>query len=175
MVELTRNFAASTGIEATPASVTAAAVDLVEGVDYADVMLVEDGQFQSIAPSAPLVTELDAVQLNLAQGPCLEAAVADSMICSNDLRTEPRWPQFAVAAVSAGVYSMLILLYGVDDQTAFDILRRQSQKMNVKVRALAGQLVSDYRALSNGQVPPHRSVFDETLTTVHERIDPDPN
>jgi hypothetical protein len=47
--------------------------------------------------------------------------------------------------------------------------------MNVKVRALAGQLVSDYRALSNGQVPPHRSVFDETLTTVHERIDPDPN
>jgi hypothetical protein len=53
---------------------------------------------------------------------------------------------------------MLILLYGVDDQRAFDILRRQSQNTNVKVRALAGQLVSDYRALSNGQVLPHRSV-----------------
>ena len=34
MLDLTRNFAASTGIEAILASVTAAAVDLVEGVDY---------------------------------------------------------------------------------------------------------------------------------------------
>ena len=37
---------------------------------------------------------------------------------------------------------MLILLYGVDDQTAFDTLRRHSQNTNIKLRALAEQLVS---------------------------------
>ena len=45
---------------------------------------------------------------------------------------------------------MLIVLYGVDDQTAFDTLRRHSQNTNVKLRALAEQLVANYRALSNG-------------------------
>ena len=44
---------------------------------------------------------------------------------------------------------MLILLYGVDDQTAFDTLRWHSQNTNIKLRALAEQLVSNYRALSS--------------------------
>ena len=50
--------------------------------------------------------------------------------------------------------SMLIVLYGVNDQTAFDTLRRHSQNTNIKLRALAEQLVSDYRALSNGEALP---------------------
>ena len=49
---------------------------------------------------------------------------------------------------------MLILLYGVDDQTAYDTLRRHSQNTNIKLRALAEQLVSNYRALSNGDGNP---------------------
>ena len=49
---------------------------------------------------------------------------------------------------------MLILLYGVDDQTAFDILRRHSQNTNIELRALAEQLVFNYRALSNGDGNP---------------------
>jgi hypothetical protein len=52
---------------------------------------------------------------------------------------------------------MLILLYGVDDDTAFDTLRWHSQNTNIKLRALAEQLVSNYRALSNGN--PRRLVI----------------
>jgi ANTAR domain len=70
---------------------------------------------------------------------------------------------------------MLILLYGVDDQTAFDMLRRHSQNTNIKLRALAEQLVSDYRALSNEKALPSRSVYGKTLMTVHWRITRDPN
>lgn len=103
MLHLTSHLAASTDVERTLASVTAAAVDLVDGVDYADVMLIEDGQFRSVVPSAPLVTELILVQQRLQQGPCLEAAVGDTMIRSNDLGKESRWPEFAAAAVAAGV------------------------------------------------------------------------
>jgi hypothetical protein len=36
--------------------------------------------------------------------------------------------------------------------------------------AVAEQLVFDYRALTNGEALRSRSVFDETLMTVHERI-----
>ncbi len=65
---------------------------------------------------------------------------------------------------------MLILLYGVDDESAFDMLRRRSQSTNVKLRAPAGQLVSDYRALSNGEALPPRWVYEKTLMIIHERI-----
>jgi transcriptional regulator with GAF, ATPase, and Fis domain len=94
-------------IQETLAGITAAAVDLINGVDYADVMLIEKDHFDSIAPTAPLVKELDAVQERLGQGPCLQAAVAHSVIRCSDLREEPRWAQFAAAAVQLGVHSML--------------------------------------------------------------------
>ena len=69
---------------------------------------------------------------------------------------------------------MLIFLYGMDDQTAFDTLRRHSQNTNIKLRALAEQLVSDYRALSNGEALPSRGVRRDAMT-VHERITRDSN
>jgi hypothetical protein len=67
---------------------------------------------------------------------------------------------------------MLILLYGVDDESAFDMLRQQPQIMNVKLRALAEQLVSDYRVLSNGEaLPPARSTTsaNDRSQVVHPR------
>ena len=52
---------------------------------------------------------------------------------------------------------MLILLYGVDDEAAFNILRRRSQTTKIKLRALAEQLVSDYRHSTEKHCNPARS------------------
>jgi len=64
---------------------------------------------------------------------------------------------------------MLSLLYGVDDMTAFELLRTRSQESNVKLRALAAQLVLDFRGLSSEELPA-RAVYDKMLMTVHERV-----
>jgi hypothetical protein len=47
-------------VEATLATITRAAVKLMDGVDYADVMVVNGDDFQSRAPTDPLVADLDA-------------------------------------------------------------------------------------------------------------------
>jgi transcriptional regulator with GAF, ATPase, and Fis domain len=108
MAELATNFPTPTGdIQATLASVTAAAVDLIRGVDHADILLIQDDRFVSMAPTSPIAKELDAVQERLGQGPCLQAAVAGSVIRCTDLREETRWPQFAAAAVELGMHSVL--------------------------------------------------------------------
>jgi hypothetical protein len=70
MVELTDSFASHIDVEQTLSRVTALAVDLVDGADYADVMLIGDDGFRSVAPSAPVVTKLDEMQLRLDEGPC---------------------------------------------------------------------------------------------------------
>jgi transcriptional regulator with GAF, ATPase, and Fis domain len=108
MTKLVTDFPlGSSDIRETLAGVTAAAVNLIRGVDYADVLLIEKDHFDSIAATAPVVKELDTVQERLGQGPCLQAAVADSVIRCADLRDDPRWPQFAAAATRLGVHSML--------------------------------------------------------------------
>ncbi len=54
MFELTTPFSRPIDVEQTLTCVTAA-VHLVDGADYADVMLREDGEFRSIAPTATVV------------------------------------------------------------------------------------------------------------------------
>jgi hypothetical protein len=94
-------------VEEILSGVTLAAVNLIDGVECADVLLLDNGDFRSMAPTAELACKLDAAQHRLQRGPCLAAAVADSAVRCTDLRDEVRWPEFAATAVRLGVYSML--------------------------------------------------------------------
>ena len=67
---------------------------------------------------------------------------------------------------------MLMLVYGVDEEAAFGLLRWRSQVCNVKLRDLAKQLVAEFRRCS-GEIP-ERGAFDSILMTVHNRIGSDP-
>jgi hypothetical protein len=108
MLALSRNFITDgDDIPATLGRVTAAAVDLIKGVDYADVMLIQDDRYWSVAPTDPVVTELDEVQMQLNQGPCLQAATEDPIIRCSDLQHDERWPTFSGPALAAGIRGVL--------------------------------------------------------------------
>lgn len=62
MRELTENFVDEADLDQTLGRVTAAAVELIDGVDYADVLLIDDGRFRSVAPTDPIVSDLDELQ-----------------------------------------------------------------------------------------------------------------
>jgi hypothetical protein len=107
MVELVSGKARDTALERALSAITSSAVELIDGVDFADVLIMQGGEARSMAATGPLIVELDAVQLRLQQGPCLEAAVGGAMIRCTDMRKELRWPAFAAAAVAAGVRGSL--------------------------------------------------------------------
>lgn len=71
------------------------------------------------------------------------------------------------------VKGMLMLIYRVDADTAFELLRWRSQETNVKLRVLAEQLVADYAELVYDELLPPRATFDHLLLTAHQRIDRD--
>ena len=66
---------------------------------------------------------------------------------------------------------MLMLIYRVDADAAFELLRWRSQESNVKLRVLAEQLLADYAALTYEEMLPPRSTFDHLLLTAHQRVD----
>lgn len=69
------------------------------------------------------------------------------------------------------VKGMLMLIYRVDADTAFELLRWRSQETNVKLRLLAERLVVDYAGLVYDELLPPRATFDHLLLTAHQRID----
>ncbi|HME47097.1 PAS and ANTAR domain-containing protein [Mycobacterium sp.] len=66
---------------------------------------------------------------------------------------------------------MLMLIYHIDGDRAFEVLRWRSQQCNVKLRLLAEQITADFRALDYDGRLPDRDVFDHLLLTAHERVE----
>jgi PAS domain S-box-containing protein len=66
---------------------------------------------------------------------------------------------------------MLMLVYGIDEPTAFELLKWRSQEANVKLRLLAEQIATDFLELGGGETLPPRSAYDNVLLTAHLRID----
>jgi hypothetical protein len=65
---------------------------------------------------------------------------------------------------------MLMMTYGIDAATAFELLKWRSQQNNAKLRVLAEQLVKDFTALGGRDAMAPRAAYDNLLMTAHERI-----
>lgn len=63
---------------------------------------------------------------------------------------------------------MLMLIYGIDEDAAFDLLKWLSQENNVKLRVLAEQVATDFSTLGDAAVL-SRSKFDQLLLTAARR------
>ena len=63
---------------------------------------------------------------------------------------------------------MLMLIYGINDNAAFELLRWLSQEANVKLRLLAEQISDDFRGA--GLTLNSQSEFDHLVLTAHRRV-----
>ncbi|WP_425436463.1 PAS and ANTAR domain-containing protein [Mycobacterium numidiamassiliense] len=65
---------------------------------------------------------------------------------------------------------MLMLVYRLDADKAFDILKWRSQETNVKLRPFAERLAADFLELTYDDTLPTRSTYDHLLLTAHQRV-----
>lgn len=63
---------------------------------------------------------------------------------------------------------MLMLVYGISEDAAFELLKWLSQEANIKLRPLAEQIVEDFR--DAGLRLNAQTEFDHLLLTAHERV-----
>jgi PAS domain S-box-containing protein len=73
-------------------------------------------------------------------------------------------------AIIEQVKGVLCVVYRIDADAAFALLRWRSQETNVKLRALAEQLMTDFMCVGGGHQLPEREAFDNLLMTAHLRI-----
>ncbi len=119
MAELARAVAVPRRIEDILTEVTAAAVELIPGIDTAGILLIaKGGKFESHATTSDLPQELDALQEMFQEGPCLQAALDDVVVTTADFREEARWPAYSAAVVKLGVLSGMSFKLYTADRTA---------------------------------------------------------
>lgn len=149
MRELIASFAGEIAVDDALGRVTAAAVELIAGVDYADVLLIEDGQYRSLKPTSPIMTQLDAAQRELEEGPCLQAAAVDAVIRSADVRNDPRWPRFGAAAAEAGVGAVLSyqLYTSSKGSGALNLFSRSTRTFDPQAETIGAMLATHVAAL----------------------------
>ncbi|BBY50738.1 hypothetical protein MARA_42060 [Mycolicibacterium arabiense] len=119
MAELARAVAAPRSAEEIFSEVTEAAVELIPGVDTAGILLItKGGKFESHAGTTDLPHELDALQHMLKEGPCMDAALDDVMLRTEDFRNEMRWPAYSAAVANLGVLSGMSFRLYTNERTA---------------------------------------------------------
>ena len=65
---------------------------------------------------------------------------------------------------------MLMLIYRITADSAFELLKWRSQETNTKLRVLAEQIAKDFKQLEYDEVLPPRAVYDRLLLTAHLRV-----
>jgi GAF domain-containing protein len=99
--------------------VNTAAKELIPGVDVAGVLLVgKGGTHETLAPTSDVMFKLDNLQMTTGEGPCLQAALDEIVIRTDDFDNEPRFPHYAPKVVELGFRSALSFKLYTADRTA---------------------------------------------------------
>jgi hypothetical protein len=107
LTKIARTLEPDADVERTVNHIVVAAASTVPGADEAGVSMLDGSEMRSMGPSSPLVSELDQLQHELQEGPCVDAIVEHPVYRTGDLGADPRWPRFGERAAAAGVTSML--------------------------------------------------------------------
>lgn len=106
MAELARTAASPRSVENVLSDVTAASKELIPGAETAGVLLIgKGGKWESIGGTDDLPHLLDELQMRFNEGPCVEAALDEVIVRTDDFRSETRWPKYSAAVVEIGVLS----------------------------------------------------------------------
>lgn len=152
------------------------AVDIVPGTSTG-ITARDDGAVLTVASSDDLAELLDETQYRNGAGPCLDAFHSGQVVEVTDVASETRWPSYTAEARRHKKDGMLLdqLEAALESRTvidqalgvimsqqrctavaAFDVLRRQSQNSNRKLRDVATDLIHHV----SGQPPTPGRPFD---------------
>ncbi len=95
------------GLAAMLTQVAQFAVDAVPGADGAGLTLLEPERPDTMVATTGFVSDVDAIQYGLGQGPCISAAASGHTVRSGSLSTDGEWSKFGAMVARLDVHSAL--------------------------------------------------------------------
>jgi GAF domain-containing protein len=110
------------------------------GCDFAGVVFVHNKHhIETAAATDPIVAKLDAMQMELGEGPDVSVLEDRLSAIVSDTRTETRWPNWAQRVNEVGLRSLLSVRMYTDDETigTLNAYSRQPDAFDVDDQAVA--------------------------------------
>jgi GAF domain-containing protein len=125
--DLGRELLSEHGLDGTLSLITGRSVKLVPTAQHAAISRGRQGRFETVAHTSELPLQVDQIQYDLGSGPCVDAAVQETVYRAGELATDPRWPEFGRrAAAEHGVHSMLSVRLFLEDDDRVAALNHYS-------------------------------------------------
>ncbi|MER5265373.1 GAF and ANTAR domain-containing protein [Actinosynnema sp. NPDC002837] len=106
--EVARTLHRQDSAQDTLDEIVRAAVETIPGAWHAGIMtIVGKRDVRTVATTSDVPRDVDQVQFDTGQGPCLSALYQQKIVSAPDLAAETRWPLFAKRARALDVASML--------------------------------------------------------------------
>lgn len=113
--DIGRDLSGSGSAADSLAAVARTAVARVPGAEWASITRGRSGAFSTVAATDSRAVTVDKIQYQLGTGPCVDAVLQDTVFRTDDLRGDPRWPDFAARAADHGVRAMLSFRLFLED------------------------------------------------------------
>ena len=105
--DLAVEMQAQRGASDTLKSTVEAAAQIVPGARWAGIFMIRGRQVVAEVPTSREVAELDQLQSDMGDGPCVTALREHHTVHIDDMATDTRWPAFAREAQRRGMLSLL--------------------------------------------------------------------
>lgn len=150
IADIARSLSAEPSVLATLQRIVDVAAETIDGCEGAGLLLVSKREIVVGAWSNKLVHEIEEMEYEIGEGPCIDAIWERPTFESSDLRDETsRWPTFANRAVGAGIESMLAFRLFASEETlgALDLYSSRRGAFDESARAL-GTVFAAHAALA---------------------------
>lgn len=145
MAALARDVAAPAALDDVLRATTQAVLDLVPGAEYAGLLLLgTGGKYETLAPTSELMYELDRIQVSTGQGPCVQAAVDELIVRTDDFAHEQRWPDYSPKVAELGIRSAVsFMLYTTQRNAgALNTFAREPHAFDAESEAIGSVLAA---------------------------------
>lgn len=162
-----RALEAEGSVTETLDGIVQAAIQAIPGVTDAGISQVyRGGRIETLAASGDLAREIDKVQYELREGPCVELLESEDQVMQvDDLSDRSRWPNFAPQVEKLGARSwMAYRLYtSQDSMGALNLFSTEPHAFDEQTQEIAA-LLAAHAAVALG-APRHTAQLEEALTT----------
>ncbi len=167
LAQIAREIHATLDLDATLASIVNAAARSLPEIDHVGITVAHrDGRMETRAASDQFVRDLDDLQYDVGEGPCVYAMDAHPVVKVDHARTEERWPRFIPPAVQRGLRAQLGLQLYLEDETlgALNMYSTSSETVSEETAHFA-EIFASHAALALG----HARLEDQLHTAISTR------
>lgn len=112
-----RTMSHSRSLDETLQVIAQVACESVPGFDQVGIStLHKGGKIVTRAATGEFVRQLDTIQYDLGEGPCVDSLREADVVLAPTIRHDQRWPRYVPAAVEMGLRSQMAVKLYLDDQ-----------------------------------------------------------